>query len=114
MAIVNKSERSNQKTIGVRGLEPPTSASQTVVPKAKKHEGINKGNLDQLSDWYLNDRINTKGLTRFSQVTMEGHFKRLIQDFDTVPNSIQLSEWLGRYSSGARKRLFETFRAFGR
>jgi site-specific recombinase XerD len=38
----------------------------------------------------------------------------LLQDFDTVPNSIQLSEWLGKYSPGARKRLFETFRAFGR
>jgi len=38
----------------------------------------------------------------------------LLQEFDTVPNSIQLSEWLGKHSPGARKRLFETFRAFGR
>jgi len=27
---------------------------------------------------------------------------------------LQLSEWLGKRSSGARKRLFQTFRAFGR
>jgi integrase/recombinase XerC len=38
----------------------------------------------------------------------------LLHDFDAVPNSIQLSEWLGKHSPGARKRLFETFRAFGR
>jgi len=99
--------------VGVRGLEPPTSASQTLNLEAKKHVGINK-NLARLSSWYISDRINTKGLTHFSQITIEGHFKRLLQDFDTVPNSIQLSEWLGKHSPGARKRLFETFRAFGR
>ncbi len=38
----------------------------------------------------------------------------MLQDFDAVPNSIELSEWLGKHSPGARKRLFETFRAFGR
>jgi len=98
----------------VRGLEPPTSASQTLNFEAKKHQGINKNNLATLSNWYLTDRINTKGLTHFSQVTIEGHFKRLLHNFDNVPNSIQLSEWLGKHSPGARKRLFETFRAFGR
>jgi len=98
----------------VRGFEPPTSASQTLVFEAKKHHGINKVGLAKLSHWYLTDRINTKGLTYFSQVTIEGHFRRLLHDFDTVPNSIQLSEWLGKHSPGARKRLFETFRAFGR
>ena len=95
----------------MRGLEPPTSASQTLHFEAKR---INKVGLANLSNWYLTDRINTKGLTYYSQVTIEGHFRRLLQDFDTVPNSIQLSEWLGKHSPGARKRLFETFRAFGR
>jgi len=99
--------------VGVRGFEPPTLASQTLKFEAKKYIGINK-NLAKLSSWYISDRINTKGLTHFSQVTIEGHFRRLLQDFDTVPNSIQLSEWLGKHSPGARKRLFETFRAFGR
>ncbi|MFC1871543.1 tyrosine-type recombinase/integrase [Chloroflexota bacterium] len=95
----------------MRGLEPPTSASQTLTFERK---GINKVNLAQLSNWYLTDRINTKGLTYFSQITIKGHFRQLLQDFDIVPNSIQLSEWLGKRSPGARKRLFETFRAFGR
>ncbi|MFC2017874.1 tyrosine-type recombinase/integrase [Chloroflexota bacterium] len=99
--------------VGVSGLEPPTSASRTLKTKAKKHVGINK-NLAELSRWYISDRINTKGLTNSSQVTIEAHFKRLLQDFDTIPSSIQLSEWLGKHSPGARKRLFETFRAFGR
>jgi len=100
--------------VGVRGLEPPTSASQTLNVEAKNRLGINKNNLARLSNWYLTDRINTKGLTHFSKITIEGHFRRLLQDFDSVPNSIQLSEWLGKCSPGARKRLFETFRAFGR
>ncbi len=95
----------------MRGLEPPTSASQTLNFEAK---GINKANLAKLSNWYLTDRINTKGLTHFSQITIERHFRQLLQDFDTLPNSLQLSEWLGNHSPGARKRLFETFRAFGR
>ncbi|MFC2021925.1 tyrosine-type recombinase/integrase [Chloroflexota bacterium] len=98
----------------MRGLEPPTSASQTLNFEAKTRLGINRNNLAKLSSWYLTDRINTKGLTHFSQITIEGHFRRLLHDFDTVPNSIQLSEWLGKYSPGARKRFFETFRAFGR
>jgi len=102
------------KNVGVRGLEPPTSASQTLYFEARTHKGINKNKLASLSNWYLTDRINTKGLTQYSQITIEGHFRRLLQDFDTVPNSIQLSEWLGTHSPGARKRLFETFRAFGR
>jgi len=38
----------------------------------------------------------------------------LLQDFESIPNSIELSEWLGKHSFGARKRLFETFRASGR
>jgi site-specific recombinase XerD len=100
--------------VGVGGFEPPTSASQTLNFEARLHQGTNKANLARLSNWYLTDRINTKGLTHFSQVTIEGHFKRLLHDFDTVPNSIQLSEWLGKHSPGARKRLFETFRAFGK
>ncbi|MFC2044722.1 tyrosine-type recombinase/integrase [Chloroflexota bacterium] len=98
----------------MRGFEPPASASQTLTYEAKTPHGSNKTNLAKLSSWYLADRINTKGLTHFSQVTIEGHFRRLLQDFETVPNSIQLSEWLGKHSPGARKRLFETFRAFGR
>ncbi|MFC1905839.1 tyrosine-type recombinase/integrase [Chloroflexota bacterium] len=81
--------------------------------EAKKHVGINKNNLAKLSNWYLTDRINTKGLTYYSQVTIKSHFRRLLQDFDIIPDSIQLSEWLGQYSPGARKRLFQTFRAFG-
>jgi site-specific recombinase XerD len=101
------------QNIGASGFEPPTSASRTLEIEAKKHIGINK-NLANLSSWYIADRINTKGLTHFSQVTIEGHFRRLLQDFDTIPNSIQLSEWLGKHSPGARKRLFETFRAFGK
>ncbi len=97
----------------MRGLEPPTSASRRVNFEAKKHIGINK-NLAELSSWYISDRINTKGLTQFSQITIKAHFRRLLKDFDTLPNSMQLSEWLGKHSPGARKRLFETFRAFGR
>lgn len=100
--------------IGARGLEPPSSASRTLTFEAKKQVGINKNNLAKLSNWYLADRINTKGLTHFSQITIEGHFRQLLQDFETIPNSLQLSEWLGKRSPGARKRLFETFRAFGR
>jgi len=99
--------------VGVRGLEPPTSASRRVNFEAKKHIGINK-NLAELSSWYISDRINTKGLTQFSQITIKAHFRRLLKDFDTLPNSMQLSEWLGKHSPGARKRLFQTFRAFGR
>ena len=97
----------------MRGLEPPTSASRRVEFEAKKPIGINK-NLAQLSSWYISDRINTKGLTHFSQIIIKSHFRRLLQDFDTLPNSMQLSEWLGKYSPGARKRLFQTFRAFGK
>ena len=100
--------------VGVSGLEPPTSASQRVAHEAKTHQGINKGNLARLSSWYLTDRINTKGITHFSQVTIELHFKYLLRDFDSLPNSFQLSEWLGKRSPGARKRLFQTFRAFGK
>jgi len=97
--------------VGARGFEPPTSASRTLNFEAK---GINKINLAELSNWYLTDRINTKGLTHSSQVTIERHFRHLLQDFETLPNSLQLSEWLGKRSLGARKRLFETYRAFGR
>jgi len=100
--------------VGARGFEPPTSASRTLTFEAKTNYGSNKTNLARLSNWYLADRINTRGLTHFSQVTIEGHFRRLLQDFETIPNSVQLSEWLGKHSPGARKRLFETFRAFGR
>ena len=103
-----------QSEVGASGFEPPTSASRTLTFEAKTGSGSNKTNLARLSNWYLADRINTKGLTHFSQITIEGHFRRLLQEFDTVPNSIQLSEWLGKHSPGARKRLFETFRAFGR
>jgi hypothetical protein len=95
--------------IGARGLEPPTSASRTLTFEAKKQVGINKNNLAKLSNWYLADRINTKGLTHFSQITIEGHFRQLLQDFETIPNSLQLSEWLGKRSPGARKRLLKPF-----
>ncbi|KPK19730.1 MAG: hypothetical protein AMJ70_08590, partial [Dehalococcoidia bacterium SG8_51_3] len=54
--------------VGARGFEPPTSASRTLNFEAK---GINKINLAELSNWYLTDRINTKGLTNSSQVTIE-------------------------------------------
>ena len=84
----------------MRGLEPPTSASQTLTLEARIHQGINKVNLAKLSNWYLTDRINTKGLTHFSQVTIEGHFRRLLQDFDTVPNSIQLDSTNNIYCAG--------------
>jgi site-specific recombinase XerD len=100
--------------VGASGFEPPTSASQTVSFEARIPHRINKVKLAALSNWYLTDRINTKGLTHFSQVSIEGHFRRLCLDFETLPNSIQLSEWLGKHTPGARKRLFETFRAFGR
>ena len=100
--------------VGARGFEPPTSASRTLTFEAKAGCGSNKTNLAGLSNWYLADRINTRGLTYFSRVTIEGHFRRLLQDYDTIPDSVQLSEWLGKHSPGARKRLFETFRAFGR
>ena len=100
--------------VGARGLEPPTSASRTLTYEARTSAGSNKPDLATLSKWYLSDRINTRGLTHFSQVTIESHFRRLLQDFQTVPNSVELSEWLGRHRPGARKRLFETLRAFGR
>jgi site-specific recombinase XerD len=90
-----------------------TSASRTLKFEANNRLGINK-NLATLSNWYISDRINTEGLTHFSRITIEAHFRRLLQDFVTVPNSIELSEWLGKYSTGARKRLFETFRGFGK
>ena len=98
----------------MRGFEPPTSASRTIAPEAKIPQGINKANLAKLSNWYVTDRINTKGLTHYSQITIKSHFRQLLQDFETLPNSLQLSEWLGKRPPGARKRLFETFRAFGR
>jgi site-specific recombinase XerD len=98
----------------VRGFEPPTSASQRVTFEAKYKHGITGLSLKRLSNWYLTDRINTKGLTHYSQVTIESHFRRLGIDFNTLPTSIELSEWLGQYSPGARKRLFQTFRAFGK
>ena len=63
--------------VGVRGLEPPTSASQTLKIEAKKHIEVNR-NLAKLSSRYISDRINTKGLTYFNQVTIEGHFRRLL------------------------------------
>ena len=37
-----------------------------------------------------------------------------LKDFETIPNSLHLSEWLGKRSHGAKRRLFETFRAFDR
>ena len=100
--------------VGARGFEPPTSASRTLTFEAKTGYGSNKTNLARLSDWYLADRINTRGLTHFSQITIEGHFRRLLQDFETIPNPVQISEWLGKDTPGARKSLFETFRGFGR
>lgn len=45
---------------------------------------------------------------------MRGHFRQLLKDFENLPNSVELSEWLGKRTPGARKRLYETFRAFGR
>jgi site-specific recombinase XerD len=98
----------------VRGFEPPTSASQTLPSEAKRASRSNKPDLKSLSDWYVSDRINTKGLTYFSRITLERHFNQLLQDFEALPDSRQLSRWLGKHSPGARKRLFETFRAFGR
>ena len=82
--------------------------------KLKIISGLTNNNLAKLSSWYFTDRMNTKGLTYYSQITIKGHFKQLGRDFETIPDSRQLSEWLGRRSSGARKRLFQTFRAFGR
>jgi hypothetical protein len=82
----------SDKLVGARGFEPPTSASRTLKNEAKKHVGINKNNLAKLSNWYLTDRINARGLADFSQITIERHFRQLLEDFGTIPNSLQLSE----------------------
>jgi len=82
--------------------------------KLKTMAGLTDKNLAKLSNWYITDRINTKGLTHYSQITIKGHFRQLLRDFEAIPNSFQLSEWLGKRSPSARKRLFQTFRAFGK
>jgi site-specific recombinase XerD len=104
------------KVLNGRGEKIRTSdlSVPNAHPEAKNRHGSNKLNLEELSNWYLTDRINTKGLTHFSQITIEGHFRQLKKDFKEVPSLQQLSEWLGKRSLGGRKRLFETFRAFGR
>jgi hypothetical protein len=40
--------------------------------------GLTKNNLAKVSNWYLTDRINTRGLTDFSQITIERHFRQLL------------------------------------
>ena len=47
--------------VGDTGLEPVTSAMSTLD---FRHEGLTNVNLEKLYKSYLQDRINTKGLTK--------------------------------------------------
>jgi len=63
----------------------------------------------------MEDRINTKGLTEASIITIECHFKMLLKTYpDRFPTSDDMTAFLGTKTPGIRRRVFETFRAFAR
>ncbi|MFC1905682.1 tyrosine-type recombinase/integrase, partial [Chloroflexota bacterium] len=96
----------------IGGFEPPTSAMRTPRNSLK---GLTDFNLKKLYQSYLQDRINTKGLTTASIVTIECHFKMLLKACpDRFPNSDDMIAFLGTKTPGMRRRIFETFMAFAR
>ena len=95
--------------VGARGFEPPTSWSQTIPNKAMGLTLVN------LSDAYLQDRINTKGLTPFGIQTIREHFRILLNFYlEHFPNSPELSAFLGTKTPATRRSLLGTYRAFGK
>ena len=98
--------------VGDSGLEPLTSAMSTPF---FRHEGLTNFSLEKLYKSYLQDRINTKGLTKTSIETIECHFKMLLKVYpDRFPSSDDMILFLGTKTPGIRRRAFETFRAFAR
>jgi site-specific recombinase XerD len=98
--------------VGSTGLEPVASAMST--PKNSLN-GLTTFNLKKLYQSYLQDRINTKGLTAASIVTIECHFKMLLKACpDRFPTSDDMIAFLGTKTPGIRRRIFETFMAFAR
>ncbi len=98
--------------VGGRGLEPLTSAMST---QRISFNGLTNKNLSQLYKSYLQDRINTKGITEASVKTIEFHFQTLIKSYpDKFPTSDDMIAFLGTKKPGIRRRTYETFRAFAR
>jgi len=98
--------------VGGTGFELVTSAMSTPTHRFK---GLTNVNLQKLYQAYLQDRINTKGLTAASIATIECHFKMLLKACpDKFPTSDDMIAFLGTKTPGIRRRAFETFRAFAR
>jgi site-specific recombinase XerC len=98
--------------VGDTGLEPVTFAMSTPTPKLK---GLTNTNMRILSQSYLIDRSNTRGLTEASVATIKYHFKALLGFCpNKFPTSDDMIEFLGTKTPGLRRRMFETFRAFAR
>jgi site-specific recombinase XerC len=100
------------KMVGGNGLEPMTSAMSTPNLILK---GLTFVNLKKLYKTYLQDRINTKGITESSRATIECHFQMLIRAYPSrFPTSDDLIAFLGTKKPGIRRRAYETYRAFAR
>jgi site-specific recombinase XerD len=84
----------------------------TATPKLN---GLTNFNLSRLSQSYLQDRINTKGLTKASIQSIKYHFKVLLNSCpDRFPSSDDMIRFLGTKTPGRRRRMFETYRAFAK
>ncbi|MFC2039444.1 tyrosine-type recombinase/integrase [Chloroflexota bacterium] len=71
--------------------------------------------LAELAQEYVAERLNTKGLTETSLRTMQGHFRQVIVAFpNAFPDRADIVNFLGQKKPGARRRIFETLRAFGK
>jgi len=97
--------------VGDTGFEPVTSAMSTPRIRLK---GLTRFDLKKLSQAYLQDRINTKGLTKSSIETIECHFKMLLKVYpDRFPTSDDMIAFLGTKTPGIRRRTFETYSSVG-
>jgi site-specific recombinase XerD len=86
--------------VGGIGLEPMASAMST---------------FEEIANRYVEDRKNTRGLTRQSELGLRNHFRRLVKAFDNkIPTKEQVKDFLGKHTPGSRRRLFDTIRALGR
>jgi len=98
--------------VGDTGLEPVTFAMST---QRNSFKGLTNRSLPQLYQSYLQDRINTKGITEASIKTIECHFQMLVKFCpDRFPSSNEMIAFLGTKKPGIRRRTYETYRAFAR
>jgi integrase/recombinase XerD len=82
---------------------------------ALKLKGLTDPSLERLSQKYLRDRINTKGLTEASMETITYHFKGLCKACPSrFPTTDDMVAFLGTKRPGIRRRMFETYRAFAK